>query len=163
VARSAVLLCYALGMMTGNLVSGQLASLAQRRGIEPMLVPYSGMVVIAGMQLVLMLAPPSGLVPLQLLWFGFAFSGSCGPAAYALVAQRFPPALVGRVATALNGSMLLLVFLLQNLIGVVLDQFPQPSPGHWNPTGYSWAMGLTLALEALTVAWLVLAPRPKSG
>jgi hypothetical protein len=101
---------------------------------------------------------PQGGVVLALLWFGFSFSGSCGPASYALIAQRFAPALVGRVATAMNFSMLALVFLLQNAIGWVLDLWPRTAAGGWDPAGYGWALGATLAAEVATIAWLLLAP-----
>lgn len=157
-ARANVLLCYALGMMLGSLSSGQLASMAQRRGINPMLIPYTGMVAMALLQCVLALRP-QGAATLGLVWFGFALAGSCGPASYALIAQRFPPGMVGRVATVMNGSMLALVFVLQNLIGWVLDFWPRTAAGGWDPVGYSWALGVTLSLQALATAWLVAAPR----
>jgi hypothetical protein len=78
---------------------------------------------------------------------------------YAALAQRFPPELTGRVTTALNGSMLALVFVLQNLIGLILDLWPRAPGGGWSADGYSWALGLTLLLQGLTVLWLVAAPR----
>jgi predicted MFS family arabinose efflux permease len=162
-SRAQVLLCYALGMMTGNLISGHLASVAQRRGVNPMLVPYAGLGAMLLFQAVLVLAPPAGVLPLALLWFGFAFCGSCGPASYSLVAQRFAPELVGRVATAMNFSMLAVVFVLQNALGWVLDFWPRTAAGGWDPAGYAWAMGFTLAAEALTIGWLLLAPAMAAG
>ncbi len=157
-ARAGVLLFYVLGMMTGNLVSGQLSSAAQRRGMDPMLVFFAGLGAMMALQMALMLGP-CGPALLSALWFAFAFVGSCGPATYSVLAQRFPPELTGRVATAMNGSMLALVFLLQNAIGWVLDLWPRSAEGGWHPDGYAWAMGLTLLGQALTVAWLLAAPR----
>jgi len=156
--RAGVLLCYALGVMFGHLLGGQLASALQARGIDAMRVPFAG---IAGMLVVqgILIAQPRDPAWLGLLWFGFAYVGSCGPVAYAVLAQRFPSELTGRVATALNFSMLLVVFALQNGIGWVLDQWPRTAAGGWDPRGYSAALGLTLGLQALTVAWLVAAPR----
>jgi hypothetical protein len=61
------------------------------------------------------------------------------------------------VATALNGSMLALVFVLQNVIGLILDLWPRTATGGWDPAAYSWALGLTLAAQVLTVVWLRLA------
>jgi hypothetical protein len=112
----------------------------------------------AVMQAVLMLQP-QGAMALSVLWFGFACVGSTGPVAYTVLAQRFPPEMTGRVATALNASMLSLVFVLQNVIGLILDLWPRTGTGGWDPAGYSWALGLTLAGQGLTVAWLWLAPR----
>lgn len=157
-ARAGVLLFFSLGMMTGHLGGGQLASAAQKRGIDPMLVPFAGFGVMALMQAALILQP-QGPVALSLLWFGFACVGSTGPISYTVLAQRFPPELTGRVATALNASMLSVVFLLQNVIGLILDLWPRTATGGWDPAGYSWALGLTLAGQGLTVGWLWLAPR----
>ena len=100
---------------------------------------------------------PTSLPALHALWFLFACVGSCGPVAYAALAQRFPPELTGRVVTALNGSMPALVFLLQNVIGWILDLFPRTAAGGWDPAGYGWALGLTLRAQVLTVVWLKVA------
>ena len=161
-ARAAVLFSYVLGMMAGHLGSGYAASAIQARGGEPMLVPLAG---VAGMALLqaALLAGPRDPVSLHALWFAFAAFGSCGPVAYALLAQRFPASLTGRVSTAMNGSMLALVFLLQAGIGLILDLWPRTATGGWDPAGYAWAMGLTLALQAVSVLWLAAAPRLLRG
>jgi predicted MFS family arabinose efflux permease len=156
--RASVLLFYALGMMAGQLISGQVASAIQARGIDPMLVPFAGMGGMAVMQAVLMAGPREPWV-LHGIWFLFAWVGSFGPVAYATLAQRFPPALTGRVSTAMNFSMLTLVFVLQTVIGAILDLWPRTATDGWDPAGYAWALGLTLALQVVTVAWLVAAPR----
>lgn len=155
--RAGVLLCYSLGIMAGQLFGGQLASALQRRGVNAMLVPFAGMAAMAVIQ-GLLIAQPQGVVALSLLWFAFACVGSVGPISYAVLAQRFPPELTGRVATALNFSMLALVFLLQNVIGLILDLCPLTAAGGWDPAGYSAALLLTLLLQGVTVLWLVAAP-----
>jgi predicted MFS family arabinose efflux permease len=156
--RASVLLAYALGMMTGHLLSGLVASRIQARGGDPMVVPFFGMAGMAVAQAVL-ISGPTDLLALHALWFAFAAVGSCGPVAYAVLAQRFPPAMTGRVATAMNGSMLALVFVLQSVIGLILDLWPRTASDGWDPAGYAWAMGLTLVLQAGSVAWMLLAPR----
>jgi len=158
--RATVLLFLSLGVMAGQLLGGQLASWLQPRGCDPMLVPFFGMALMAVAQLLLILAPP-GLPALCLLWFGFAYAGSSGPVAYALLSQRFPTALTGRVATAMNFTMLVMVFLIQQAVGWILDLFPRTAAGGWSPQGYAWALGLTLALEALSVLWLLRARLPE--
>jgi len=157
-ARAGVLLFYSLGMMSGHLLGGQAASALQARRLDPMLVPFAGMAGMAALQAVLMAGPRDPWL-LHGLWFAFACVGSSGPVTYALLAQRFPPELTGRVSTAMNGSMLTLVFVLQNVIGAILDLWPRTAAGGWDPAGYAWALGLTLALQAMTVLWLVAAPR----
>jgi predicted MFS family arabinose efflux permease len=153
-ARAGVLFCYALGIMTGQLLGGQLASAMQARGMDAMRLCYGGMAAMAVVQGVL-IAQPAGVVPLSILWFAFACVGSAGPISYSVLAQRFPPELTGRVATLLNCSMLCLVFLLQTVIGLILDQWPRGATGGWHPDGYSWALCLTVLLQGLTVAWLL--------
>jgi predicted MFS family arabinose efflux permease len=157
-ARAAVLFCYALGAMTGSLIAGTAASMAQRRGFSPMAVPYLGMAGIAALQLVLMLGPRDPLL-LGAIWFALAFCGGVGPAAYAAVGQSFGAELAGRVATAINASLLALVFVLQNAVGWILDLWPRADGGGWDPAAYSWALALTVALQALAAAWLLSAPR----
>lgn len=157
--RAAVLFLYALGMAIGSLVTGQATSRAQALGYNPMMVPYVGIGLMIVVQ-ALLIVHPGGFWTLSVLWFLFAFGGSAGPAAYAVIGQGFPPELAGRVATAINGSMLVLVFLLQYVIGWILDLWPRTASGGWDPAGYGWAVGLTVAMQAGATAWIAIA-RPK--
>ncbi len=158
-ARATVLFCLALGVTAGSLVNAQLASALERRGYAPMLVPYCGMVGLAAVQAVLALLAPSDPVLLALLWFLFAYSAAGGPASFAAIGQHFPPELSGRVATAINASMLAAVFVLQWAVGAILDLWPRTAAGGWDPAGYAWALGLTVALQGLAGLWLLAAPR----
>ena len=49
--------------------------------------------------------------------------------------------------------MLVLVFILQYVIGVVIDFWPRTEAGGWDRAGYFWAMGGTLGLQALVILW----------
>jgi MFS family permease len=158
-SRAALLLVYALGLMMGSLLSGQAASWLQRRGASPMAVPIFCMGVIAAIQLALALSPRLPAEWLGLLWLGFSFCAAAGPVGYAAIGQRFGPELAGRVATAVNLSMLCLVFLLQNVIGWILDLWPRSASGGWSPEAYGWAMGLTVLLQGLAGLWMLAAPR----
>lgn len=157
-ARALVLFCYALGLAFGSFATGQAASFFQARGASPMLMPLLGIGAQLGFQALFILAPPAGLWWLALAWAGFAFLGSAGPAGYAAVGQRFGAELAGRVATAINLLMLVLVFTLQYLIGAILDLWPRTPGGGWAAEGYRWAMGLTLALQAGALLWAWRAP-----
>ncbi|WP_431303084.1 MFS transporter [Sediminicoccus sp. BL-A-41-H5] len=152
-ARAIVLFAYACGMAGGSLGNGQAASFFQARGHSPMLVPCIAMGVQISLQALLIFHPPMSLWALCLVWFIFAFSGSAGPMGYAAVGQRFTAEFAGRVATAINGSMLVLVFILQYVIGAIIDFWPRTASGGWDAAGYAWAMGLTLALQAGTILW----------
>jgi MFS family permease len=154
-ARGLVLFIYACGSALGSLLTGLLASHFQSRGHSPLLVPSIAMGVLLAIQAILILAPPSGVPALGLIWLCFAMAASAGPTGYAAVGQRFGPELAGRVATAINGSMLLAVFLLQIAIGAILDLWPRTADGGWSAAGYGWAMSLTLAIHGAFVlrAW----------
>jgi len=157
-ARAVALLIYAGGLVTGSLVTGQAASFAQARGLSAMFVPYLGMAGVM-MCLAVLATGPSGFWPIAATWFLFSFCGSVGVAGYAAVGQGFPPELQGRVATAINFAMLVLVFVLQTGIGAILDLWPRTAAGGWDPAGYSVALGVTFLLQAAAMAWIVLAPR----
>lgn len=160
--RSVALLIYATGLVTGSLATGHAASFAQSRGFSPMFVPYLGIAGVLAAQLALILAP-SGFWPVAGVWFLFSFCGSVGVAGYAAMGQGFPPELQGRVATAINFAMLVLVFILQTGIGAILDLWPRLPGGGWNPAGYAAALSVTFLLQAGTALWIVLAPRGKAA
>lgn len=160
--RAVALLIYAGGLVIGSLVTGHAASFAQAKGFPPMFVPYIG---IGGVlaSLAALAAAPSGFWAVAAVWFLFAFCGSVGVPGYAAVGQGFPPELQGRVATAINFSMLVLVFVLQTGIGAILDLWPRTADGGWDPAGYSVALAVTFLLQALAALWIVVAPRGKGA
>lgn len=158
-ARATVLFCYALGMAVGSFGMGQLASFVQGRGWPPLLVAFAAMGAQLLLQGVFAFAPPTGLPGLCLAWGGFALAASAGPIAYAAIGQRFGTELAGRVATAINASMLCLVFLFQTGVGAVLDLWPRTATGGWDPAGYRAALAITMAVQALALLWAWRATR----
>ena len=153
--RALLLTVYMTGMMAGSLLMGQLASLLHRRGFDPMIVPYVALGVIWVLQWLLILVPSHDPVMIGALWFCFTFASSAGPSGYAALNQRFPPQIAGRVGTAVNFTMLVLVFILQNAIGWILDLWPRTDTGGWASAGYGWALGMTLVLQTVSVILLL--------
>ncbi len=152
VARANTLAVYAMGMMLGSAVFGQLSSRLTEKGIRPIAVPAVCSVVLLAIQAFLVLEPV-GRWQVTLLWMVFGAFASSGPAGYAAIANAFPAELTGRVTTAINATMLATVFVLQYAIGWILDQWPRTASGGWDAQGYAWAVGLTLGLQALATAW----------
>lgn len=159
-ARAILLMAYMFGMTAGSLATGQCASWLQRRGWDAMTVPYAAMAGLWLAQVLLIIVPSTHPVPIGLIWFSFAFLSAAGPAGYAAVGQRFAAELAGRIGTALNFTMLVVVFFLQNVIGWILDFWPRTASGGWDPAGYGWAMGLSVALQTAAVVWML---RPERG
>lgn len=153
--RATLLLVYALGLMAGSAGFGQAASRLQRRGWGAMTMPRTAIGIMVAVQAVLILDPSHHPVVLALLWFVFAACGAAGPAGYSAIGQNFAPELAARVATAVNLSMLVLVFVLQNAIGWILDLWPRTAAGGWDPAGYAWAFAMTLSLQLATIAWML--------
>ena len=150
--RADTLFLYALGMMIGSFLFGQLASRLTERGIPPIAVPAGCTVALLAIQALLVLEP-TGRWQVTVLWMVFGALSSSGPAGYAAIANAFPPELMGRVTTAINATMLATTFLLQAGIGWILDLWPRTASGGWDARGYAWALGLTLGLQALTALW----------
>lgn len=152
--RALLLTVFMLGMMFGSLTMGQLASWLHRRGFDPMLAAYVAIGTIWTMQLLLIFLPSRDPAIIGAIWFCFTFASAAGPTGYAALSQRFPPQIAGRVGTAINFTMLVMVFVLQNAVGWIPDLWPRTATGGWDSAGYGWALGLTVALQAVSVMGL---------
>ena len=151
-ARAATLFVYALGMMAGGLAMGQLTSWLQMRGHPPMLVPAAAAVMMLLIQAGLMWAPKD-FITVTALWSALALIAAAGPPGYAVIAQHFPVEQMGRVSTVINTLVLAGAFLMQSLIGWILDLWPRTASGGWEPAGYQWAMGLSMLMQLAALAW----------
>jgi predicted MFS family arabinose efflux permease len=149
--RAQILLWYSLAMMLGGWVVGWAASRAQARGWPSIVVPglCTGGLVLA--QLGLMLQPQSWAAVTG-LWVLFAFCGTGGPAGYIAVGQLFPVAQTARVSTAVNTLTLVGAFLLQWVIGAMLDLWPRNASGGWDANGYTAALALSVVIQLLVAA-----------
>ncbi|HRZ53358.1 MAG TPA: MFS transporter [Candidatus Contendobacter sp.] len=153
-AAAGYLFWVAAAMVAGFLGMGQLAYRLSRRGIPPLAVAAGGMALFMLAQLALLLK----LEPLWPLWVLFGFFGTAGTLNYAILTQAFPPALAGRVNTALNLLVFVAAFAGQWGMGAIINQWPAPGGGYAEP-GYQWAFGLALAGQVLTWVWLWLGNR----
>ena len=151
-SRAATLFIYALGMMAGGLAMGQLTSWLQMRGHPPMLVPAAAAVMMLLIQAGLMWAPKD-FITVTALWSALALIAAAGPPGYAVIAQHFPVEQMGRVSTVINTLVLAGAFLMQSLIGWILDLWPRTASGGWEPAGYQWAMGLSMLMQLAALAW----------
>jgi MFS family permease len=153
-ARANTLFLYTLSLMAGALVIGAAASRARARGRPAMLVP---LVCLAGQiaaQVGLALQP-AGLAAVTILWVVFAFCAAGAAPGYVAVGQMFPAEQTARVATAVNTLTLGGAFLLQATIGWILDLWPRTAAGGWDPAGYSAALALSVAVQAVLAARLL--------
>ena len=157
-ARAGVLFVYTLSMVLGSVITGHLSSRASVRGLPPFIVPVVCLAAMVLLQIGMMFQP-SHVVAVIAFWAAAAVFGSAGPVAYVALGPLFPPEQTGRVSTAVNMLSLGAAFLVQAVVGWILDLWPRTAAGGWDPAGYSWALGLTAALQALSAVVLATAPR----
>jgi MFS family permease len=159
-ARAGVLFLYTFAMVVGSVLTGSAASRANAAGLPSFLVPIVCLAGLVLLQAGLMLQPSQPSVVL-VLWLAIALFGTAGPVGYVVMCQMFPPEQTGRVSTAVNTLTLGGAFLVQAAIGWILDLWPRTASDGWDPDGYSWALALTVAFQAL--AALVMATAHRRG
>jgi sugar phosphate permease len=152
-ARANTLLAYTLSLMAGALVIGAASSRAQARGRSAALVPLACIAGQITAQIGLALQP-AGPAAITILWILFAFCAAGAAPGYVAVGQMFPPEQMGRVATAVNTLTLGGAFLLQAVVGWILDLWPRTAAGGWDPAGYSAALALSIAVQAVLAVQL---------
>lgn len=157
-ARAGVLFTFTFAMIAGSVLTGSAASRASAVGLPPFIVPIVCLVGLVLLQVGLMLQPSQPEVVL-VLWLAIAVFGAAGPPGYVAMCQMFPPEQTGRVSTAVNTLTLGLAFVVQAVIGWILDLWPRSQWGGWDPDGYSWALALTTTLQALAALAMATAQR----
>ncbi|MCW8943892.1 MAG: MFS transporter [Sedimenticola sp.] len=154
-AMADTLLLTASAMVAGFLVMGTLAERLARIGLPAILLSAGGMLVFQLIQLVIILGPTEQ--SLSLIWLAFGFFGTTGIIQYAVLSQHYPRHLAGRVNTAMNLLVFVCIFLLQYTIGIIIDLWPEVSPGHYLGIAYQAAFGFVLLLQATAFIWFVWA------
>jgi predicted MFS family arabinose efflux permease len=146
----------ALAMIVGYFFFGALAERLARRGIQPMSVAASGMLLFMAIQLLLTLP----WVPMALpLWLLFGFCGTACILPYAVLSQGFPKHLTGRANTSLNVLVFVAAFAAQWAIGAVIDLWPQTADGGYHVAGSRVGFGMILVLQVLAAGWYWLSSK----
>jgi MFS family permease len=156
--RAGVLFFYTFAMVAGSMFAGSAASRANGAGLPRFLVPSASLIGMVLLQVGLMLQPSQPAVVVG-LWLAIAIFGAAGPVGYIALSQMFPPEQTGRVSTAVNTLTLGFAFLVQAAIGWILDLWPRTASDGWDPDGYSWALALTAALQALAALAMATSER----
>ena len=153
---SRMLSLMAAGFFAGTLLNGVVADRLGARG-----VPLDR--VMLGFALLFMAAQAvavSGYTGpgMALAWFLMPLTGQTGILAYPLLAAHFGARLAGRSNSALNLGVFLAAFAGQWLVGLMIDltgHAVRPYPAE----GFSLGFGMLLLVQALALAWYLIAPR----
>jgi len=147
------LLFMAVAFMVGILSAGVIADRLGRRGISPMQVMLGFNTLYFLAQAVIILRFESLVFP---AWLMVAAFGQVAVLAFPWFAAHIGKELAGRANASINFAMFVCAFASQYLVGFIIGLFPATASGY-SPEGYSWAIGLFLALQLLAFLWYLAA------
>ena len=140
------LLALSVGLAIGFFAQGAAAQALVRFGVPPLCTMAAGMIAFLLTQGVL----ATGLTALAIPgWFLFGLFGAVPIISYAVLAQHFPQAMVGRAMAVLNFLVFALAFAFQAGIGVLIEVAGGGAAGHLT------ALQVLVLLQAAGWAWLV--------
>lgn len=146
----------AIGLITGYLLTGIICDRLRSKGITPMMICATGMVISQLLQLAIIF---EFIQYSNALWVAYTFFSSAAVLSYAVLTQRFPVELAGRVNTGQNLLVFIIAFIMQWGVGVVINLFPSSSIDQYNPVGYQVAFSLLLAIQTICMLWYYISQR----
>lgn len=151
-----VLLLIYTAIAFGYATIGMLTVRLNRIGISSAKVAITGIVLFALNFLLIILQFEKLAAP---LWTIFGFLGTSGTLIYAVLSQRFPGHLIGRVNTLLNLMIFVFSFSAQWATGVIINLWPVTSTGGYAPQGYRIAFSIMFFIQLFAFAWFWLSGR----
>jgi MFS family permease len=145
------LLAMAVALSIGALLLGVLATRLRQRNIQPQAIFAVIAALFIAAQLALILRWP---LPSYILWCFLAAAGAVTVLSYAILAGCFPKELAGRANAALNVFHIGGAFVLQDLIGIIIDLWPVEGTHH-PMIAYQVAFGIDLALQLVAWIWFI--------
>ncbi len=139
-----------LAMVGGNVLLGAAARVVERWGLS--LFHFTGVCMVIFL-LVQALVLANWPVPQALLWIAYGLFGSASILSYAVMAERFPHSMLGRVGTSLTLMTFLLIFACQVGVGWILSFWEPLADGSYPPIAHQVAWGILLALQVLSAIW----------
>lgn len=146
IAAGNVLLCLSVGATLGYTLSGWLAD---RFGISRVIAVISVLFVSSQYLLALRL-PLTWVYPLYLL---FGLTGGFNVMLTAQTRLIFPVSMTGKAVTAANLFAIGGVFVLQWLMGLIINRFAADAAGHYPPQAHSAALFFTATGTLLAFLW----------
>lgn len=145
----------AVGFLIGTLIMGGIADRLGRRGIGLLHVMLGYLGAFLTIQLAVVLQLTSAAT---VLWLLFGFVGQSGILAYPFLSRYFGVGVAGRANTALNFITFTTAFLVQYIVGAIIDLWPATATGGYPPQAYQAGFGLFLGLQVLALIWYLLRP-----
>lgn len=159
-ARAASLVSVLGGaFIVGNIGFGALARSFERRGVSVQLFSGVTMTLFVLVQALLAARVP---LPAPILWAAYGALGGTGILTYAVLAEYFPPRMIGRVNTTFTLVIFVGIFLAQIAIGAALAHWPALD-GHYPAIAHQTVWAGLIALQLLGGVWYFMPTRRASA
>jgi len=142
----------AVALSVGALILGICANVMRHRGLQARDVLVSATVLFVTVEIALV---TDVHVSSFALWSIIASLGGASVLTYAILADYFPPALIGQANAALSTCHIGGAFALQYGFGFVVDRWAGVG-GHYPPIAYRTAFVLVIVLQIAALVWFVL-------
>lgn len=147
------LLVLNLALTLGMLSTGFLAEAFSRAGVGSVgVVGFASVALLIPLALLILEVHPRG----YWVWAWFGFVSNFAIVVYPAISAHFTVRYSGRAMTGLNLLLFLGAFLLQYLIGTIIDLWPATSTGGYHPQGYQAAFGFVVVLILLALGWFAV-------
>ena len=133
-----------LGMLVGVLGCGILADRLRRRGIGSERLFIFGVAIAIIIQLALVVMPDAAP---GIFWTSHAVVASAMILSFAILTERFPAEITGRVITTINLMGFVCAFIFQWGIGAIIGTFAAKPDGGYMPEAHSTALAAMLVLQ----------------
>ena len=145
------LLVLNLALTAGMMVTGVIADGFARIGVGAIgVVRFSAMILLVPLILLIFEVHPRG----YWVWAVFGFLSNLAIVIYPAISAHFTVRYSGRAMTGLNLLLFLGAFLMQYLVGAVIDLWPAGPDGGYHPDGYRTAFWFVSLLIVLGLGWL---------
>ena len=153
IAIAHYLLLLALALAIGSLLTGALANWLEKFKVSLLTFFTASMLLFMISQLFIIFElAPTSIYP----WLAFGLLANSATVVYSHLTRFFPNELSGRVITAVNVMTFGGVFLIQYLIGEIINFFPTGASGAYSSEGFFWGFGLALLAQFLSFIWFIL-------
>jgi MFS family permease len=143
-------------MAISGAMTGIVTSMAKRLGLTTMGVAVITAILFTLIVIVLFLQWVPYHLSVILVWLLFSFLAPLNMVIYAALSTEFPLELTGRLNACLTLCWLLGGFLMQNIYGWALDQFPNKN-GSYALEGHQLGLGIMVALLLAALVWFFIA------
>ena len=133
------------------LVTGVVAEGFARIGVGVIgVVRFAALILLVPLILLIFEVHPRG----YWVWASFGFLSNLAIVVYPAISAHFTVRYAGRAMTGLNLLLFLGAFLIQYLVGAIIDLWPPGPGGGYHPDGYRTAIWLVALLIVLALGWL---------